>query len=134
MGRSLSRAYHLVALLNACFAKSDMASLFTRIFCIARKLFLMSFSFGLSLNDRVLSGVVSVNGGDVVELPLVTVVLVIGDTVVIPTVDASTTLGGGGFPLCTVRLLTYAADRHLLLGVLILLVGEFARPHCLRHR
>ena len=59
------------------FAKSNMASLFTCIFCIARELFLMSFSFGLSLvdlDDRVLSGIVSVNGGDVVELPLVTAV------------------------------------------------------------
>ena len=89
MGRSLSQAYHLVALLNARFAKSDMASLFIRIFCIARELFLMSFSFGLSLKDRVLSGIISVNGGNVVELPLVTAVLVIGDTDVIPTVDAS---------------------------------------------
>ena len=97
MGRSLSPAYHLVALLNARFAKSNMASLFTRIFCIARELFLMSFSFGFSLDDRVLSGVVSVNGGNVVELPLVTaVLLVIGDMVVIPTVDVSTTLGGVG--------------------------------------
>ena len=99
MGRSLSRAYHLIALLNARFEKSDMASLFSCIFCIARELFLMSFSFGLSLvnlDDHILSGVVSVNGGDVVELPLVTAVLVIGDTVVIPTDNASTTLGGGG--------------------------------------
>ena len=96
MGRSLSPAYHLVALLNARFAKSDMARLFTNIFCIARELFLMSFSFGLSLDDRVLSGVISINGGNVIELPLVTVLLVIGDTVVIPTVNASTTLGGGG--------------------------------------
>ncbi len=73
-----------------------MVSLFTRIFYIACKLFLMSSSFGLSLDDCVLSGVVSINGGDVVELPLVTAVLVIGDMVVIPTVTVLTTLGGGG--------------------------------------
>ena len=137
MGRSLSRAYHLIALLNARFEKSDMASLFSCIFCIARELFLMSFSFGLSLvnlDDRVLLGVVIVNGGNVIELLLVTAVLVIGDTVVIPTVDASTILGGGGYPRCTGCLLTCAADRHLLCSILILLIGEFAHPHCLRHR
>ena len=66
----------------------------------------MSFGFGLSLLiDRVervllgvvgLVGVVDFDGGDVAEVPPVTAV-VIGDTVDIPTVGASITLGGGAF-------------------------------------
>ena len=63
----------------------------------------MSFGFGLSLLidriERILSGVVGivgVDGGDVLEVPPVTAV-VIGDTVNIPTVGASITLGGGAF-------------------------------------
>jgi len=67
-----------------------MASLFTRTFCIACEVLLMSFGFGLSLLiDRVerllpgvvgIVGVVGVDGGDVAEVPPVTAV-VIGDTV-----------------------------------------------------
>ena len=66
----------------------------------------MSFGFGLSLLiDRVervlpgvvgIVGVVGVDGGDVAEVPPVTAV-VIGDTVDIPTVRASISLGGGAF-------------------------------------
>ena len=63
----------------------------------------MSFGFGLSLLiDRVecvlpgVVGIVGVDGGDVAEVPPVTAV-VIGDTVDVPTVRASITLGGGGF-------------------------------------
>ena len=62
----------------------------------------MSFGFGLHRVERVLPGVVGivgilgVDGGDVAEVPPVTAV-VIGDTVDIPTVRASITLGGGAF-------------------------------------
>ena len=74
-----------------------MASLFIRTFCIALELLLICFIFGLLVDhvERILTGVVGIDGGELVEVPPETAV-VIGDKAN-PTVGASIKLGGRAF-------------------------------------